>query len=406
MKGVLFLLIVILITGCTPRTPSQTTTDGEAAVLTKTETNEDTATQTTIQGQAEAEDEAIAQIIQEPQQINYSIEGVWVWWPVEMATIPGNSGLIERDLSWGRRVFPQEIAIIVDLHGVRPTIETRTSHTISEITSINEFGNRTEIRFAWQGLDIAAIFRFDGNGNMWVELPENQDNRIIISPTGRDRVYRRIDGPGFCDEMDAMQIILQNWQPLERNVFLPHEIAVTEDAPLIIRENGTGIIEFGGNVIEFGGGVVYDERPFGGSVWITTYTKNNLFGLNVSVQYRTSGTASYMHIFNIATREKIVIPFSTNTFVDYMGFMAIENRFILATNQMISTIDDATGERIFTQVGKIYAFDDASGELLWIQTLNNPILGRRRINANADHLIVGDRYRIFGDDGRKESVVQ
>jgi len=346
------------------------------------------------------------QITQESQQLNTSIEGVW---SLRSDTMASPGGFIERDLSWGRRVLPCINAnIIVDLRNTSPFIETRTSRTVSEITSVNEKGNKTELRFLWRGINVVTMFHFNENGTMWLEPPSDEGFRIFPG-IDRNHVFHRVDGPEFHAEINTMQSTFQCRQPFARSVFLPHEFAVKNGAPFITKEDGT--IEFGGNVFVY---KIVDERdPFENEVYLTTHKKNNLLGVDILVQYYTGGTRSYTHLFNTATKQEISIPFDVNTHVDFWGFFAIDDRLIAVFAERVFAHDDSTGEIlrdefgslfVLTSTEKAYAFDSATGELLWTQTFNLMRSGRGIIADFDDRLIFDDanghRYRLFGD-GRK-----
>jgi len=167
---------------------------------------------------------------------------------------------------------------------------------------------------------------------------------------------------------------IQNPQQVQRDVFLPYEVAINETASLVIRENGT--IEFGNNVF------VYVERYISyPEITLTTHRGNNVYGINILEQV---GCAVIWHtlLFNVATMEKI--PFEKHRDFIFGGFFAMGSNFILTSRE------------------KAWAFDDSTGGLLWTQTFTQR--SGRRITANADHLLIndanGNKYQIFGD-GRK-----
>ena len=319
-----------------------------------------------------AETSAIMPVAQEPSQINAGIEGAWVWRPAEIPWI----GNFERDLSWGRRVFPQETKIIVDLHSATPIIETRSSWTTGEITGIIEKGDETQLRFLWRDTDTTVTFHFNEDGTMWIE--PLTDDRFVFGSTGKDRPYSKIDGLGFSAEMDAIQAALQGQPALERSVLLPYK-TMAGGIPLVIKADGT--IEFGSN--EFKYMTVQEEDPFSNEILLITYRKNNLLGMSILIQYYDTGVAEFACVFNTATGEKVSR--DTSVFYSFWNLLALDDLLILASDR------------------EAYAFDSFTGELMWTQTYtqkeSDPITG------NDGYLIItdvdGNIYKIFGD-GRKE----
>ena len=126
---------------------------------------------------------------------HHSIEGIWSIFP-DVVEI-GEEGFYRFNLSWGRRGFPRIIDIVVDLHSDPPMFHI-PEFTESEIISINEMGNKTELTFIfWRGgFNVNAVFRFNEDGTMWVESYEGEDGEMFDpGRVGRDWVFHRIDGP-------------------------------------------------------------------------------------------------------------------------------------------------------------------------------------------------------------------
>jgi len=276
--------------------------------------------------------------------------------------------------------------LIIDPHGSSPSIEHVNSFR-GELISVNENEANAELRFKLLGDELAVVFHFNEDGTMWIG-PLEGDRRLF--PTGRNITFHRIDGPGRNAEMDAMQAIFQNQQPFERSVFLPHEFTVNEYRSLVIRKNG--IIEFGGNV--FVSRIVDEITPSDNEITLTTHVKNNLLGVDITYLDRIANR--HMHIFNIASREKIAIPFDADAFATFQGFFSMGNRFILLTYESMAVHDDATGEflrdtlgrLIRLETGKVYAFDDATGELLWTQAYSYRFGMGRVFTADIENQLV------------------
>jgi outer membrane protein assembly factor BamB len=168
-------------------------------------------------------------------------------------------------------------------------------------------------------------------------------------------------------------------QTKENVVSLPFELVLNENENeneiLMIMANG--IIEFGGNFF------VYkengDEYPIKYEVLITTYTKNNLYGINILEETEYGGNIEHTIIFDIKTKQEIL--YEKDEYFRFWDFFSIGNCFILASAE------------------NAYAFNDSTGELLWTQTYSQR--DGKGIIINKDHFITedsnGNKYRIYGD---------
>jgi hypothetical protein len=170
-------------------------------------------------------------------------------------------------------------------------------------------------------------------------------------------------------------------QTEKKVVSLPSEILLNGNEKLIIRENGT--IVFGEKIF------IYKKRgmeyPIKYEALITTYAKNNLYGINILEETEYGGYISYTIIIDLKTKQKV--PCEKDEYFRFWDFFSLQNCFILASAE------------------KAYAYDDITGELLWIQIYRQK--DGRRIIVNNDHFIIddvdGNRYKIF-KDGEKIKI--
>jgi len=123
--------------------------------------------------------------------VKHTIEGVWSSHP-EARVLSEGEGFSTHDLSWGRRSFPRAINFIIDLHSEPPSIEI-AEFSWDEIICVNEEGNKTELTFFFTrgGFNVTMICHFNEDGTMWIEPIVG----LTFFGTGRDFIYRKIDGP-------------------------------------------------------------------------------------------------------------------------------------------------------------------------------------------------------------------
>jgi outer membrane protein assembly factor BamB len=167
-------------------------------------------------------------------------------------------------------------------------------------------------------------------------------------------------------------------QKIEDTVFsLPFEITVIGSGKLRIKENG--LIEFGDKVF------IYKENGSRHPIheaMITIYRKNNLCGVNVLEEVSDGAYISYTLIIDIKIPKEV--SYEKDPDFSFWDFFSIKKCFILVSNR------------------KAYAFNDSTGELLWIQPYRQK--AGRKIIVNEDHFIIddidGNKYRIY-EDGRK-----
>jgi len=136
----------------------------------------------------------------------YSIEGVWVR-GVSSGIIGG--GFENWDLSWGRRMLPRGIHLIVDLHADRP-IFVVPEWTQAEIISLDKRDDKTELKifFPREEVYAAAVFHFNDDGTIWIEeIPLNAHTVVLyhLGLAGSDRVFHKIDGPEFDVTFDYIR---------------------------------------------------------------------------------------------------------------------------------------------------------------------------------------------------------
>lgn len=166
-------------------------------------------------------------------------------------------------------------------------------------------------------------------------------------------------------------------QTEKKVVSLPHEILLNGNEKLTIKENG--IIEFGNTFFVY---KEAGERYPVKEALLTTYTKNNLYGIDILEETNSGGFIGYTIIINIKTKQEVL--YEKNEFFRFWDFFSLQNCFILAF---------AEGA---------YAFDDSTGELLWTQIYKQK--DGKKIIVNSDHFIIddidGNRYRLYRN-GRK-----
>jgi hypothetical protein len=170
-------------------------------------------------------------------------------------------------------------------------------------------------------------------------------------------------------------------QTEEEVVSLPFEILLNRNEKLIIRENG--IIEFGGNFF------VYKENgekyPIKYEALITTYIKNNLYGINILEETEYGGYIDHTIVIDIKTKQEV--PYEKDEYFRFWDFISMQNCFVLVSAE------------------KAYAYDDITGELMWTQIYRQK--DGRRIIVNDDHFIIddvdGNRYKIF-KNGEKVKI--
>jgi len=130
----------------------------------------------------------------------HSVEGVWSRSP---GGIEGG-GFENWDLSWGRRMYPRGIHLIVDLHADRPFLVV-PEWTRAEIISFNERGYKTELNlfFPREGVYVVAKFHFNNDGTMWMET--SPDGRFAFGRAGQEIIFHKVDGPEFDVTFDYIR---------------------------------------------------------------------------------------------------------------------------------------------------------------------------------------------------------
>jgi len=187
------------------------------------------------------------------------------------------------------------------------------------------------------------------------------------------------------------ELIIQSCTDFEQSIkidrqilALPVDMTINENINIIVRKNG--LVEIDGKLFVYK--TVDERQSFEDDISLTLYKKNNLLGMNIGIQYFTGGTAPYTLVINIETMEELQFEKYPDILTLFRDFISIDNIFIIALCVVA------------------YAYDDSTGELLWMQAYNQRL--DRRIIVNADHFIIddidGNKYRIYSD-GRKEKIL-
>ncbi|MCL2192467.1 MAG: hypothetical protein FWB78_03600 [Treponema sp.] len=130
----------------------------------------------------------------------HSIEGVWARGSPGAKT---GGGFEYWYLSWGRRMYPRGMHIIVDLHADQPLLVI-AEWAQAEIISSNETDDKTELKlfFSQEEVYIVASFHFNNDGTMWIEAPGGEP---VFGTIGPNIIYHKIDGPEFDVTFDYIR---------------------------------------------------------------------------------------------------------------------------------------------------------------------------------------------------------